>query len=313
MRRAVLIGFLLFIPVSAFAAGLTWQGPLVPACAYTPGPPCQACDFVALVHNVLVFFVYVGGMAAVLMFAYAGILYVTAPANKNNLDEAKKIFWNALIGLILIIAAWLIVDLIIRTFNGQSLDLFTDIKCVTVAQVNGGFTFTPNNNTQSAAQTNPNQQAVPGERLSHDDALAQLKSCGYTVTSTSGTGGVYAGCQTDGCTSLQGMRTDTTAAACGVAAACGSACKDQMLVTGGTECFAHGTKSSISHCNGYKVDIDDTTAMNAFMNNPNNTFFKKVTTGFTRSGLPEWKDKCGNSIIKEADHYDYQVSTPCVY
>jgi len=49
-------------------------------------------------------------LAAFLAFVYAGILYVTAYGNDENLEKAKKIMIYAVIGLILIIASYSIVS-----------------------------------------------------------------------------------------------------------------------------------------------------------------------------------------------------------
>lgn len=49
-------------------------------------------------------------LAAFLAFVYAGILYVTAYGNDENLEKAKKIMIYAAIGLILIIASYSIVS-----------------------------------------------------------------------------------------------------------------------------------------------------------------------------------------------------------
>jgi len=49
-------------------------------------------------------------LAAFLAFVYAGILYVTAYGNDENLEKAKKIMIYAAIGLIVVIASYSIVN-----------------------------------------------------------------------------------------------------------------------------------------------------------------------------------------------------------
>lgn len=103
---------------------------------------CQACNLVQLADNILRFFVVAGAMAVALMFAYAGFLYVTAAGNKGNLESAHKIFWNSLIGLIIILTSFLIVDMTIRLATGQSLNVLTQVSCVRTEITATGFSYT---------------------------------------------------------------------------------------------------------------------------------------------------------------------------
>lgn len=308
MRYVTFALLLIALPALSFAAGL------VPECGLGAGQfMCQACHLAALAHNILLLFVTLAAFAATLMFVYAGFLYVTAAANQSNIDSAKRVFGQTLIGLIFVLVAWIIVDMAMRVFTDQSLAVWTSFSCVRGVSVGGTIQFPES--SIDAVVPEQTQQVIPGERLTHDEARQLLEQCGYTVTSTGSTPRVSAVCQTSGCTSVQGLRADTVTAACAAARACAASntdCARNLLITGGTECFAHGRGSSITHCNGYKVDIEDTTAFRAFINNPNNGFFTRVPPGQpTRSGFPEWRDRCGNSIIDEGNHFDYQVTVPC--
>lgn len=156
--RFLIIAALLVLPGVALAADPI--GPIVPACAYTPGAdPCQACDLVYLADNLLKVFVAVGVMAAAVMLAYAGILYVTASASPGNVDSAKKVFWTTFLGLIFILISFLIVDLILRTLTSpsQSLNVFTRINCVSYVRTSGGIEWAETDNDQSVVPAN--QQA----------------------------------------------------------------------------------------------------------------------------------------------------------
>jgi len=75
---------------------------------------CSACDLVALAQNIINWFIYAAGVAAVLMFAYAGIIYATSATNPEQIAKAHKIFWNVLLGMVFVLAAWLIIDTIMK-------------------------------------------------------------------------------------------------------------------------------------------------------------------------------------------------------
>jgi hypothetical protein len=131
MKKFLIIIFIfsiLILPSFSLAQGkppVSPNGGLVP-CTNTPTTnpdgtittSTSQCDWNALmtlVNNIINFILY--GMAipvAAIMFAYAGFLLVTAGGEAASArTKAKSIFTNAVIGLILAVACWLIVKLIL--------------------------------------------------------------------------------------------------------------------------------------------------------------------------------------------------------
>ena len=106
---------ILFVPALAFAQV---EGGIVP-CGGPGQESCSACHLVKLVSNLMEFFVYAAVVVATLMFTWAGIKYVTSGTKPDQISEAHKIFFNVLIGLVLVLGAWLIVDLILRVVPGD--------------------------------------------------------------------------------------------------------------------------------------------------------------------------------------------------
>ena len=53
------------------------------------------------------------------MFAVAGWKMLTGKTlgESDKISEAKKVLWNVIIGLVIILAAWLLVDTIMRTLT----------------------------------------------------------------------------------------------------------------------------------------------------------------------------------------------------
>lgn len=75
---------------------------------------CDFEDFMVLINNVINFILFALALPiAAIMFAYAGVLLVTSGGSTENRSKAKSIFTNAIIGLILSAAAWLIVKTIL--------------------------------------------------------------------------------------------------------------------------------------------------------------------------------------------------------
>jgi hypothetical protein len=72
------------------------------------------------VQRVLTFLIYASGIIAVGLFVWAGILMIFAGGNKSQIEKAKGLFWNAFIGFIIVISAWLIVSTIIGLLGSST-------------------------------------------------------------------------------------------------------------------------------------------------------------------------------------------------
>jgi Type IV secretion system pilin len=103
------IFLVLIVPMLSFAYKL--GDPLVPSCT----PKCSFNDLMTLVNNVITFILYYMAVPiAAIMFAYAGFLMVTAGGEAAGArTKAKGIFFHAVIGLIIAVAAFLIIKLIL--------------------------------------------------------------------------------------------------------------------------------------------------------------------------------------------------------
>ncbi|HEY4502971.1 MAG TPA: hypothetical protein VJC14_00845 [Candidatus Paceibacterota bacterium] len=77
--------------------------------------PCDDFkDLMALVNNVIKFtLVYLALPLAAIMFAFAGFKLVTSGGSTEARGQAKRIFWNTALGLMLAVGAWLIVSTIL--------------------------------------------------------------------------------------------------------------------------------------------------------------------------------------------------------
>lgn len=127
------------LPVFASANSLI-PSQLVPQCGGVEdrfGPYCQACHLMQLVQNLINFAIFAASVVATLMFVYAGFLYVTAAsAGQEQLKKAKSIFFKVFLGFVIVLVAWLIVDLIMKSFlNDQRAGVWNQIDCATFERV----------------------------------------------------------------------------------------------------------------------------------------------------------------------------------
>jgi len=118
----LLIGFVLPIFV-----GVANAAPLVP-CGYN-GIECTTCHLLQLGENIIEFIVQISFVIAALLFAYAGFLFFIGGGDSGKITNAKKIFTNTFIGIIIILSSWLVVNIILSTLTGQGVNPFTSILC----------------------------------------------------------------------------------------------------------------------------------------------------------------------------------------
>ena len=75
-------------------------------------PPCQnLCDFVAQIIQILYFLIGVGIWIVIpVMFVWGGVSIMLARGNPAKASEARKILTGAVVGVIIMLCAWLIVS-----------------------------------------------------------------------------------------------------------------------------------------------------------------------------------------------------------
>lgn len=118
MRRFALTAFLsLFfaLPALAGAAGIPTQ--IVPSTCH--GVDCKCSDLVSLAGNILTTAIYLSVFLSAVLFAWAGWQMMTAKSlgDSEKLRSARNILSNVTIGLVIILAAWLIIDTIVRSLT----------------------------------------------------------------------------------------------------------------------------------------------------------------------------------------------------
>jgi Type IV secretion system pilin len=84
------------------------------------GPDCQACHFIQLGNNVLEWIITVMATICAIVIVVAGFKMATAGGNTGQISDAKSMIANTLIGFIILLAAWLIVDTVLKVFVSGS-------------------------------------------------------------------------------------------------------------------------------------------------------------------------------------------------
>jgi len=130
MKKALILFFVFAMLITPVASTQAQPSQIVPKCA--PDGICGFCDITTLIQNIINFLIYLAVVVATLMFVYAGFKYLTAGGNPERLKSAHKIFWNVFFGLIFVLAAFLIVDTVMKAFVGGGngkLGTWNKIEC----------------------------------------------------------------------------------------------------------------------------------------------------------------------------------------
>jgi hypothetical protein len=118
----IIVLAILIVPVLSLAQETSG---LVP-CGTASTPPCDFNSFMALINKVINFILfYMAVPIAAIMFAYAGFKLVTAGGEAAHArTAAKEIFTNTVIGLIIAVAAWLIIKTILVIVGFKDIGMF---------------------------------------------------------------------------------------------------------------------------------------------------------------------------------------------
>lgn len=289
----------LVLPHAAHAA-IPFFGPIVP-------PNIEQCaagwaSIIVVTNNIIEFLLtLLIVFVAPIMIAYAGFLFVVNPVNPSEKQKAKSVLTNTILGIVISLSAWLIVDAVMAALYNPSAVGSTWSSIVnwggdaclrqtgsignlnqgTGVSTGGAVTVVPGSGDEQAIRQ---QLAQAGVSINHDPCPA--------------------GSDGQGCTNVAGMQAATVSQIINIANSCGNGCS--VIVTGGTEPgHASGT---YSHGNGYKVDLSQS-------NSVLNSFLQTLPLTGQRggdSGGPI-RSTCGNQYVQESNHWDITVHQVCSF
>ncbi len=110
------------VPIVGFAQTAGIPEKIVPcsgAVAKDNMEACTVCHLATLAQNLLNSAIFLAVFISAILFAYAGWLYLTNEAIQGQ-AEARGLFKDVVLGLIIILGAWLFVDTIMKTLMGST-------------------------------------------------------------------------------------------------------------------------------------------------------------------------------------------------
>ncbi len=123
-----------------------------------PGFENAATDFPNYILSITKFAIWAVGIAALFMITIGGFMYMTSAGNTSRMDSAKKVIFDAVIGLIVALSAWLLLFVI----NPDLVKVNISLKAVppaaapappTKPPIGPGVTFDNNQNKFSPVMT----------------------------------------------------------------------------------------------------------------------------------------------------------------
>ena len=129
--KKILAGSILALALFAFISSVPASAAsvLAPTCGALGQPACAivgsktidgtASGLSKIILDIAIFFVYILGAIAVLFLVFGGFLYITDGGDGKKAAQGGTIFKNAVIGLIIAIAAGAVVSVIGNLVSGQ--------------------------------------------------------------------------------------------------------------------------------------------------------------------------------------------------
>ena len=237
------------------------------------GPDCNWCTLVDMVNGVIDFIIAMLSVIAIIIMVIAGFRMVTSGGDTGAWESGKKMLTSVIIGIVLVLASWLIVDTLLSMLTGKGINEWLPDDC------GGQYVSAPLQSSGTGGLTG----TVGAGQYSDAEARQALAAAGIGVNKTAAQG-----------TSLQGMNQATINEVIRIRQACGC----EVVVTGGTEGGHAG--GTYSHGNGYKVDLRVTEGVNDYiLSNYSASGIRSDGASLYRNGNIEY--------AREGDHWDITV------
>src|SRR3989338_4101272 len=94
-----------------------------PACLQAQSkecPPCGLPEMIQIAVNLSRILLATLGSVTILIVIYGGFVWLTSAGSAERIQKGKKIFEGALIGFVVVVASWVIINFVVAALTGQS-------------------------------------------------------------------------------------------------------------------------------------------------------------------------------------------------
>ncbi len=128
MKKKIIPTIILFIALTVSAnfaqAALLPEGLVPPECATGDASGCGICSFIQLFIRAADIIVGLSGTLALVMFVFGGFTMITAYGNTSRVQWGKNVLIAAVTGLLIVLLAWTLVNLIVLSLYGGNAGTF---------------------------------------------------------------------------------------------------------------------------------------------------------------------------------------------
>lgn len=93
------------------------------------GGACSFCHLMEMVNGIVEWLIVIVVLFTILMMAYAGFLLIFSAGNRASLEQGKQLFFNGIIGMLIMLAGWTMVDTVIKLLVGGNLGMWNEVQC----------------------------------------------------------------------------------------------------------------------------------------------------------------------------------------
>lgn len=116
----ILFAAIWLTPRLVFAQAVKQIWPLIPANCLGAARQCGLSDMVQVAVNLAGIMLGLLGSVTFLIFIYGGLTWLTAAGNAERISRGRKVFEGALVGLVIVLSSWVIINFIIAALTGKA-------------------------------------------------------------------------------------------------------------------------------------------------------------------------------------------------
>lgn len=151
-----------------------------------PISTCQFCNLVELINNVMQWAVATFTIIFAIVFIVSGYRLVTSAGNTSVMESAKKMITNTIVGLLIVLASWLIIDFwmksLLDTSYVEKFGPWNQIKCVEQPEAEIVYVGSADDAIKVYGASSPSDIAEASKYDAGDCSTETLKSMGMNDT-----------------------------------------------------------------------------------------------------------------------------------
>ena len=106
-----------------------WEGTGEGGVTCNVGGPCSFCDALKVTSNIVQLLFQIAIPIAVAMIIYGALRLMFAGGSTERVTQSRKIMTSAVIGLIIALSAWIIVNTLLHVLTGNPSFPWNEITC----------------------------------------------------------------------------------------------------------------------------------------------------------------------------------------